>query len=153
VLLWARDFPGRAFEVRAARRWIEGLLPDCEPREDVLLLASELCANAVVHTRSGLPGGRFSVHIEWSPERARVVIEDQGSPGSLAAGSLAAGSLEVEASPAVPAWARECGRGLPLVAEIADDWGTVRFPDGRCTWFDVRWAAQDGPPLALIAVD
>jgi anti-sigma regulatory factor (Ser/Thr protein kinase) len=131
--VWVRDFPGRAFEVGEVRRWVSALLPDCGPREDVALLATETCTNAVVHTRSGLPGGRFSVHVEWSPELARVVVGDQGSlkvPGVVASAGTAG--------------AAESGRGLLMVDEIADDWGTACYPDGRCTWFDVRWRARGG---------
>src|SRR5258707_12707475 len=63
VLWWARDFRGDKDQVRPARHWIEDLLPECEPRDDILLLASEVCANAIVHTLSG-KDGLFSVDVE-----------------------------------------------------------------------------------------
>jgi anti-sigma regulatory factor (Ser/Thr protein kinase) len=136
VAWWARDFPGYKVQVRLVRRWIEGLLPDCEPRDNCLLLASELSANALEHTASGL-GGLFSVHVEWSPELARVVVGDQG----------AARCVTTIAQATRPSSTDESGRGLLLVDELADDWGTALHPGGRCTWFDVRWAARGGPPL------
>ena len=80
VLWWARDFPGGEDQVRLARHWIEDLLPQCDPLADIVLLASELCTNAIVHTGSGQAGGRFTVDVEWAPQAARVVIGDQGSP-------------------------------------------------------------------------
>src|ERR1700739_393580 len=49
VSCWSRDFPGGADQVREARHWVEDLLPECDPLADLLLLASELCTNAVAH--------------------------------------------------------------------------------------------------------
>ncbi|HUN35123.1 MAG TPA: ATP-binding protein [Trebonia sp.] len=133
---WARDFPGDADQVRAVRHWIEDLLPDCDPQADLLILASELCTNAISHTRSGDDGGRFSVHVEWAPELARLVIGDQGSPSVPSIGAAPADQGE------------ECGRGLWLVDQLADDWGTARHPAGRVVWADLWWRVRGGPPLA-----
>jgi serine/threonine-protein kinase RsbW len=137
VLWWTRDFPGGTDQARQARHWIADLLPECDPLDDLLLLAGELCANAVVHTRSGEPSGRFSVAVEWTPEAARVVIGDQGSPESAAIRAKAGGT----------AWTQESGRGLWLVDELADDWGTASHCAGRVVWADVRWQARGGPRL------
>jgi hypothetical protein len=117
------------------RHWVGDLLPKCDPLADVLLLASELCANAVVHTRSRQTGGRVSVDVEWTPGLARVAVGDQGSPESPAVGGAG--------------WADESGRGLLLVDEVADDWGTACHPAGRVVWADVRWQARGGPLLDL----
>jgi anti-sigma regulatory factor (Ser/Thr protein kinase) len=123
--------------VREVRRWVEDLLPDCDPLADLLLLTSELCANAVVHTRSGDEGGWFSVDIEWAPASARVVVTDQGSPKLPAIGTPAGGTPQAD----------ESGRGLQLVNELADDWGTASRPLRRWVWADVRWRARGGPLL------
>jgi serine/threonine-protein kinase RsbW len=80
VAWWARSFPGIPDNVTDARRWVADLLPQCDPLTDLLLLASELCTNAVMHTRSGQADGWFSVAVEWTPALARVVVGDQGSP-------------------------------------------------------------------------
>jgi serine/threonine-protein kinase RsbW len=121
AMWWSRDFTGGADQVPEVRRWIADLLPDCDPLADLLLLASELSANAVMHTRSGQAGGWFSVAVEWTPALARVVVGDQGSlsmPTAAAKTGTAAGD-------------EESGRGLWLVNELADDWGTVSRPGGR----------------------
>jgi serine/threonine-protein kinase RsbW len=137
---WARDFPGGAEQVREARHWLGDLLPDCDPLADLLLLASELCANAVVHTRSGQPGGWFSVAVEWTPALARLVIGDQGSPSSTPTAAAMADET---------AWAAESGRGLSLVNELADGWGTTGHPGGRWVWADVWWQARGGAALQV----
>ena len=136
VAWWTREFLGDTEQVREARHWIEDLLPECEPLGDVLLLASEVCANAVVHTRSG-QGGRFTVDVEWSPPRVRVDVSDQGSPAAPTA----------MATMDVMRWVNECGRGLWLVNEMSDDWGTAAHASGRYVWFDVAWQAKGGSLL------
>jgi len=137
VAWWGRDFRGGADQVRLARHWIEDLLPECDPLQDILLLVSELCANAVTHTRSREAGGRFSVDVEWGPELARVVIGDQGSLTVPAIGG----------KPGESAGTEEDGRGLLLVDELADDWGTCCHPAGRVVWVEVQWQARGGPAL------
>jgi anti-sigma regulatory factor (Ser/Thr protein kinase) len=135
VVWWTREFPGDAGQVREVRHWIEDLLPRCGALDEVVLLASEACTNAVVHTRSG-QAGRFSVDVEWSAALARVVVGDQGSADAPAVGRT--GEAErIE----------ERGRGLRLVDAVSDGWGTARHPAGRCVWFDVGWQARGGPSL------
>jgi serine/threonine-protein kinase RsbW len=136
---WARDFPGTPDQAGEVRHWIGDLLPGCDPLADLLLVASELCANAIMHTRSGQADGWFSVAVEWTPVLARVVIGDQGSP-TVPAASVTAGDST---------WAEESGRGLWLVDELADSWGTASHPGGRWVWADVAWRASGGPPLAV----
>jgi anti-sigma regulatory factor (Ser/Thr protein kinase) len=135
-LWWARDFPGGEDQVSEARRWIEDLLPECDALDETLLLASEVCTNAVVHTLSG-KGGLFSVDVEWSPSLVRVMIGDQGSLKAPAVSSK-----KDDAS-----WMDECGRGLWLVSEMADSWGTAAHLGGRSVWFDLSWQARGSPLL------
>src|SRR5882724_3475105 len=96
-LWWSRDFPGEPPRVGQARSWVAGLLPACDALDDLLIFASELATNAVTHTRSGQPGGRFTVEVTWSPQSARVVVGDQGShevPVSAAGNGNRAADLE-----------------------------------------------------------
>jgi anti-sigma regulatory factor (Ser/Thr protein kinase) len=135
---WTRRFRGGADQVPEVRRWLKDLLPDCAARADVLLLASELCTNAIVHSRSGEAGGQFSVDVDWAPTLARVVIGDQGS----ARAPVLAGRAGDAAPPG------ESGRGLLLVDDVADDWGTASCPNRRWVWADVPWQARGGRILA-----
>jgi hypothetical protein len=124
--------------VPEVRRWLEDLLPDCAARADVLLLASELCTNAIVHSRSGEAGGQFSVDVDWTPTLARVVIGDQGSAQAPALAPRPGGAAPLG----------ESGRGLLLVDGLADDWGAASCPNRRWVWADVQWQARGGPVLA-----
>lgn len=135
VAWWTRDFAGDSGQVREARHWIEDLLPACDPLADLLLLASELCANAITHTRSGQDGGLFSVDVEWTLRLARVVIGDQGSAMVPAVGAVTDDATS------------ESGRGLRLVDQLADGWATACHHAGRAVWVDVQWQARGGPPL------
>jgi serine/threonine-protein kinase RsbW len=136
VLWWARDFRGDKNQVRPVRHWIEDLLPECEPLDDILLLASEVCTNAIVHTLSG-KDGLFSIDVEWSPSLVRVMIGDQGS--------LKAPAVRSKKDDA--SWVDEYGRGLWLVSELADAWGTATHLGGRSVWFDIAWQKRGGPLL------
>lgn len=138
ILWWARDFQGQAGQVREARQWIADLLPERDRVDDVLLLVSELCTNAIVHTRSGEAGGRFSVAMEWTRESVRVVVEDQGSATAPTIGGRSG-------DPARTGPADESGRGLRLVDELASDWGTASRPGRRWVWADVPWSGSVGP--------
>jgi serine/threonine-protein kinase RsbW len=137
IAWWTRHFRGGVDQVHEVRHWLEDLLPDCAARADVLLLASELCTNAIAHSRSGEAGGQFSVDIDWAPALVRTVIGDQGSakaPAITRTGD--------------PAQLGETGRGLLLVDDVADDWGTASRPNRRWVWADVDWQARGGPALA-----
>jgi hypothetical protein len=129
--LWLRAFPGEASQVREARHWIESLLPDCDARETLALIASEFGANATEHTRSGDPTGQFTVHLAWSPAMVRLAVGDEGS------------SLPPEAVTAT--LDAEHGRGLFMVDAMAADWGCADGAEGRFLWADVPWLGQGGP--------
>src|ERR1700760_300303 len=116
---WTRQFRGGVDQVIAVRHWLEDLLPDCAAGADAVLLASELCTNAIVHSRSGEAGGQFSVDVDWAPALVRVVVGDQGSAKAPAIAAPAGGAAR---------W-RESGRGLLLVDNLADDWGTAGYPN------------------------
>jgi len=135
---WTRHFRGGTDQVVEVRHWLEDLLPDCAARGDVILLASELCTNAIVHSRSGEAGGQFSVDIDWVPTLARVVVGDQGSATAPA----------IAAAPGDAVQLGESGRGLLLVDGVADDWGSASRPHRRWVWADVQWQDRGGPLLA-----
>lgn len=133
VFLWLRTFPGEAAQIRGARHWIESLLPRCDARETIVLITSEFAANAIDHTRSGDPGGQFTVHLAWSPASVRLTIGDQGSPFSPGAVNAALDA--------------EHGRGLLLVDVMASHWGFANGTEGRLLWADTPWASAGGPSL------
>lgn len=103
----------RAFTAWALRDWRA-----TERLDDALLCVSELATNALLH---GVPPGRgFRLHIGMCAHGViRIEVEDSGD------GMVAANDPRPE---------EEHGRGLLLVAALADKWGTgVRDP-GKSVW-------------------
>lgn len=90
-------------------------------REQAELLVSETCTNAVSHSRSGQPGGKFTVHVQGRADAwLWVEVEDQGGPGRVRVRRDRDG---------------ESGNGLVLVDAIASDWGACGDGSGRSVWF------------------
>ncbi|MFG3249510.1 ATP-binding protein [Streptomyces sp. NPDC048187] len=96
---------------------------DCRVNETLTLITAELCANAVTHGR--VPGRDFHVRLaaERDGERLRLEVSD----------------TRVERRPVIVSPAEpdsECGRGLLLVASLADDWGVTdrRGGPGKTVW-------------------
>jgi serine/threonine-protein kinase RsbW len=124
--VWSRLFPGERDQVEAVRAFVGAVLDGHTCRPLAQLIASELGANAVQHTRSGQPEGWFVVHVLLSPcrARARVRVFDLGHPHN--APTLT--DLTPEA---------ESGRGLPLVCALAQQWGVEGDAAGRVVWAEL----------------
>jgi anti-sigma regulatory factor (Ser/Thr protein kinase) len=122
-LTWERVFPGMAEQVAVVRRWISSLLPDCPPRADLVLVASELAGNAIRHTASG-HGGTFAVRVAWSGETAMVTVDDAGGPGEP----------RVVDDPAA-----EGGRGLLVVRELSAQMVVSGTEAGRHVRAEIAW--------------
>ena len=124
AIAFERAYPGTAdqpHEVRIDLAEIAGPYPMAD---ELVLLTSELAANAVSHSRSGHPGGTFTVRATLYPgDYAWIEVIDQGGP-------WAAGRDDVEH-----------GRGLAVVAAIAGDgnWGIEGDTAARVAWFRLDW--------------
>jgi anti-sigma regulatory factor (Ser/Thr protein kinase) len=117
-----RVFPGDAGQVRQARRFLADVLDGCPAADDVLLCVSELATNAVLHSRSGRPGGRFTVCAATRPGSVRVAVADEGGPWRPGRGGDGQG-----------------GRGLLIVGTLASRWGRDDGGAGRTVWFEMDW--------------
>ena len=81
VRLTALTLPGRPESARAAREFAAGCLAGCPSSDDAVLCVDELVANAIQHSRSGLPGGTIEVRIAVAAgEWLRVEVKDAGPP-------------------------------------------------------------------------
>jgi anti-sigma regulatory factor (Ser/Thr protein kinase) len=114
-------FHGRAEEVSRVRREVARYLGDCPVTNDIVLIADELAANCVLHTRSR--GEFFRIRCELSPRSVRVEAEDMGGP-----------------------WRRgkpgDRPHGLDIVETLAgpNGWGTETIGDGgRIVWARLTW--------------
>ncbi|GAA2162997.1 ATP-binding protein [Actinomadura napierensis] len=116
-------------DVRDVRAQVQRMLADSADHfdlRDVDLMVCEIVTNAVRHSVSGAPGGGVWVTVLVSSGRLRVEVQDDG--GS-------------DGRPAIPAqranWS-ESGRGLLVVAGLADRWGVLSGRGRSSTvWFEV----------------
>src|SRR5687767_3484824 len=90
--------------------------------DDVVLLASELCENAVLHA-----GTAFDVTVAADDDEVTVAVTDRGP-----------GALELHLAEPRQRYGRAAthGRGLLLIGRLATTWGTRHDAAGHHTvWF------------------
>lgn len=120
TLGWDTASPGFARRFVADALGARGFGKACI--EQAVLLTSEAVTNAVVHAGSGVDLAVIAHH-----PMARVEVYD--SQSSLA-------------HPVVPQWPGPLasrGRGLQLIAALAEAWGVEELGQaGKCVWFEVR---------------
>lgn len=120
-----RVLPGTPESAGAARSIARQLLGEGHPAvETVQLVVSELVTNAIVHSKSGAPGGTVTVALCPGPGGVLVQVRDDGGPSEPRLTGVAAEGGN----------GAEHGYGLLLVDALADRWGTISSPDGRITW-------------------
>ncbi|MFJ9937757.1 ATP-binding protein [Streptomyces virginiae] len=120
ALLRERFYPRSRQTVRPARQFAAETLHawgvTCR-HDDVLLCVSELATNALLH---GVPPGRgYRLRMLRYEGTVRVEVHDSGGGRPRIAGR----------DPGA-----ECGRGLLLVAAVADRWGAVARVPGKAVW-------------------
>lgn len=130
-VLARRSFSGQPGQVSVARRWLGRLVDGFPAADEVMLACSELAANAIVHSDSGLPGGRFTVRVAIESDIVRVEILDQGGSWSVRRTRSDCTSADLEDQ-------TQCGRGLTIVAAIASSWGISGDQEGRTAWCEIK---------------
>ena len=125
-----RVFRGEPGNVPLARDFVRRYLDGCRcfpaTVHDILLCTTELATNAVLHSRSGLPGGHFCVEVALcAGQWVRVTVEDSG-------GLWADNSADDEEA--------EFGRGLHIVSALSADMGVIGDASARRVWFRCPWS-------------
>jgi serine/threonine-protein kinase RsbW len=114
-------YPGATEHIRRVRDDLRSLLHGCPMADKIVLCASELAANAALHSNSRLPGGTFTVRAEINPgHHARIAVEDNGGPWTAVTDSTG-------------------HHGLDIVRALATDWGTHSDHTTRTTWALFDW--------------
>ena len=123
-LFWA-SYPGVPEAVTAARHHVAQVLAGAPCIDDALFALTEIAANAVLHTRSGQPGGWFTVAADVVPGvLAAVVVTDQGGPWAG------------RATDTYP-------HGLEIVAAMATEVRVDGDEDGRTIWVIFPWTVSE----------
>jgi two-component sensor histidine kinase len=97
---------------------------------DVVLVASELVGNAVVHAT---PGSHDELDVDWDIYGTSVMIRVSDAGPEVPRPRIS--------GPTEPG-----GRGLSIVAALALDWGFAPSPIGKQVWarVPIRWADERG---------
>jgi len=139
TVLGSLTIEGQPRQVAAARAFVARTLSASRPKVDsdaATLLTSEIVTNAILHTRSGVPGGTVTIVVFAVPRGVLVEIIDDGSAGvPIVKGDLYAAE----------------GHGLFLVQQLAAQWGYLRDPAGTTVWFHLESAG--GPDVAAADPD
>ncbi len=115
-------YPGSIEYVRAVRADLRALLHDCPRAEDVILCASELAANASLHSNSRLSGGTFTVRATVIPSYyVRIEVEDNGGPWT--------GDMSDPTG----------HHGWDIIRALANGWGVDGDPNTRTVWARFDW--------------
>ena len=123
-----RTFPGQPDQIFRARHFTYHYLRHTPTVAEVCLMVSEVTTNAVQHSRSGLPGGEFTLTLAVEDAQVRVEVQDEGS-------TVGAVRHVEEADPSEA----EHGRGLAVVEALADKYGSER---PNVVWFELAWSAS-----------
>jgi serine/threonine-protein kinase RsbW len=122
-------YPGKTENVRTVRADLRPLLDGCPAADEALLCASELAANAALHSRSALASGEFTVRITLRPgSHVRIEIHDQGGSWTP------------------PNHDRSQSHGLDIVDALAADWGVEGDYRARIFWARLNWQPSTAPP-------
>jgi serine/threonine-protein kinase RsbW len=128
---WCRNFPGTRTQVSEARQFVTSYLGDRPEIDTAELVVSELATNAIRHSRSGLPGGRFGVTLHTGATMLILAVLDEGGP--TAPRLCRAGEDE------------QSGRGLHLVEMLTARWGVHGDEVGRTVWALIPLAPSSRP--------
>ena len=132
--LAVRTFAGQPEHAAQVRAWVRALAATTCPAaaNSAELAAAELAANAIAHSRSGRPGGTFTVAVTAGPDGVTIHVHDLGTgDGRVPAPRRAADDGDHLA---------EGGRGLPIVIALSAECGTR--PVAQCP------AREPGDPAA-----
>lgn len=112
-------FPPETASITVSRHRLEDFLYDLpeDTRNLAALLVSELTTNVVRHAHT-----HFSLCADVTPFGLRVEVADGSSEPPVVR---------------APGPDERGGRGMLLVSELADHWGTAPIPEGKLVWFEL----------------
>lgn len=120
-VIWQKTFPGFEDQPRCVRAELAVVLRAHPDLDEILLVVSELCTNAVVHTRSGRQGGTFGVEVTViGKESLMIAVTDDGA--STVPRLRAPKPTETHF------------RGLQVVDSLSLDYGDYGDAEGRTVW-------------------
>lgn len=141
----------RSYEFGSSPQWmplVRAFLDAAASHRDIdyrylfTLLGSELASNALRHTRSGRPLGRYTLRCERYREGLRLTCRDDGNDTT----AFEAGRRDhLRPAPLGLDCDADSGRGLALVEAVASDWGDNGFAASRQVWFFLPYDLSRSP--------
>ncbi|MEU3020741.1 ATP-binding protein [Nocardiopsis sp. NPDC007018] len=137
------DFAGTPTVMPLVRAFLDTCAAehDSDYRYLFTLLGSELCNNAIRHSRSGQPGGSYILNIQRDRHGLRLTCRDRGQPTGP--------DQHLTPHPDGLSLNAKSGRGLAMVDAFASDWGDNGRAQFRSVWFYLsydlagsRWKAD-----------
>ncbi|MET8309974.1 SpoIIE family protein phosphatase [Micromonospora sp. NPDC005173] len=123
------EVPAEPTAPSRVRHWMTGQLAEWQVPESVIgaavLCTSELTTNALLHA-----GTAARVAVDLSPERLLVSVADSGTRGTVTRTRTDTLSSR--------------GRGLGLIEELSDAWGTDPTVRGSTVWFEILVPPAEG---------
>jgi anti-sigma regulatory factor (Ser/Thr protein kinase) len=106
-------------EVRSARRFVAATLSEWESSraDEAAIVASELVTNALVHAKTPV-----TVTVERTSSAIRIEVSDGSSVVPIL--------RELSDT-------RTSGRGMRIVEELVDRWGSETHADGKTVWVEL----------------
>jgi anti-sigma regulatory factor (Ser/Thr protein kinase) len=126
-MVWEGPFEPESDSVAAVRHFTRERFDRVTPKcvSDLVLVASELATNAIVHART-----RFSVGLGLTGGVGRIEVLDR-APERPSGRSLALSTSN--------------GRGLLVVSTLADSWGVDWQLDGKTVWAELAVTLRRPP--------
>ncbi|MBB5999833.1 ATP-binding protein [Streptomonospora salina] len=106
------------------------------------LLGTELAANAVRHSRSGQPGGSYTLRVDRTADGMTLTCRDGGTPDIGLWDRRDRAHLAPDPRGLDPD--ADGGRGLALVDALATGWGDNGLPTHRHVWFHLAYDLTGG---------
>lgn len=107
----------------------------CDGADLIEMIASELAGNAIQHSASGGPNGKFTLQVVDCHDRWQVRVVDEGGPIVPHVCELA--SIDTAEELDKLGDEAEAGRGLAMVAAVSSAWGVFGDQSSRMVWAEI----------------
>ncbi|MFE2168046.1 ATP-binding protein [Streptomyces sp. NPDC059447] len=136
-ITFVATLPAGPHGARAARQLAAAQLAGWGlPFDDAAQIVAELASNAVTHGR--VPGRRFRLRLTAAGATLRIEVSDTRS------------ECEPPSTSELPPSDAESGRGLLIVAALADKWGTIHGPVPlKTVWAEIALPEPESPGLGF----
>lgn len=132
---WSRSFEGLPERLTAVREFTRRVAGDREGADVMEMVASELASNAIQHSGSGEPGGKFTLQVTDFPDRWQIRVIDEGGPTVPHICELP--SIDKAEDLDHLGDEAEAGRGLAMVAAVSSTWGVIGDQTSRSVWAEI----------------